>query len=77
MSRLWHILPILVAAVLGWIVVQVEGFGCAVGDPPFVAERCWSFSETWIKSILFFLALFYLPYFSLWLFAKLKRAQRG
>jgi hypothetical protein len=77
-SLFGHGLSLLVAVGLGWLAMMVEGFGCAVGDPPY-EKGCpdVDFRFVWVKASLYVLGALYVVRGVLWLAVKMFRGSKG
>jgi hypothetical protein len=73
-----HALFFFVAVGLGFFWANVEGFGFAVGDPPYgTGEATFDFAGIWLKAALYVIVALYVARALLWLIATSARSLKG
>jgi hypothetical protein len=77
-SSVSHALSLLAAIGLGWFFMQIQGFGFAVGDPPYgTGEAIFDPDAIWFNATLYVLAVLYALRATIWMSARLFKALRG
>ena len=67
-----HVLSFVAAVGVGWFWTQVEGFGFAVGDPPYgTREKEFDPAAIWFYSTLWMVGFLYVLRVSVWLSARM------
>ena len=77
-SSVSHLLSLLAAIGLGWFCMEVEGFGFAVGDPPYgTGEAIFDPGAIWSRATLYLVGVLYALRAAIWACARLFNAVRG